>query len=248
MFSLISLELNDTTEGVLRFQLKALYERMPALFKNTPVVLNLNHLSKGSRTQFSMVKQLFLTFNIHVIAVRGGTASQQKDAIKAGLPVFHDNTKLTKNDVETKNWTEIFLPTKKSINLYSEEHVTGSIKKNSLLPCHEEKKTPVLYVNHPVRSGQQVYHTGDIVITSPVNTGAEILAGGNIHVYSALRGRALAGIDGDLSARIFCCRFEAELLSIGGHFKPITSKINKYWKKAVQIYLKDQLFQFEQLI
>ncbi len=56
------------------------------------------------------------------------------------------------------------------------------------------------------------------VVTAAVSPGAEIMADGNIHVYGALRGRALAGAGGDAEARIFCSRFEAELVSIAGHY------------------------------
>ena len=74
-------------------------------------------------------------------------------------------------------------------------------------------------MTEPVRSGTQIYARGaDLVITAAVSPGAEIIADGNIHVYGALRGRALAGADGDVDARIFCSRLEAELVSIAGRY------------------------------
>ena len=74
-------------------------------------------------------------------------------------------------------------------------------------------------VTQPVRSGTQIYARGaDLVVTAAVSPGAEIIADGNIHVYGALRGRALAGAGGDADARIFCSRLEAELVSIAGHY------------------------------
>jgi septum site-determining protein MinC len=70
-----------------------------------------------------------------------------------------------------------------------------------------------------VRSGTQIYARGtDLVVTAAVSPGAELIADGNIHVYGALRGRALAGASGDKGARIFCSRLEAELVSIAGHY------------------------------
>ena len=70
-----------------------------------------------------------------------------------------------------------------------------------------------------MRSGTQIYARGaDLVVTAAVSPGAEIMADGNIHVYGALRGRALAGAGGDVEARIFCGRFEAELVSIAGRY------------------------------
>jgi septum site-determining protein MinC len=74
-------------------------------------------------------------------------------------------------------------------------------------------------VTEPVRSGTQIYARGsDLIVTAAVSPGAELVADGNIHVYGALRGRALAGASGDDSARIFCTRLEAELVSIAGRY------------------------------
>lgn len=71
-----------------------------------------------------------------------------------------------------------------------------------------------------VRSGQQVYaRGGDLVVTQLVSNGAEVIADGSVHVYAPLRGRALAGAQGDTSARIYCQQFEAELVSIAGHYR-----------------------------
>ena len=72
----------------------------------------------------------------------------------------------------------------------------------------------------PVRSGQQVYARGrDLILTKLVANGAEVIADGSIHVYGALRGRALAGAQGDASARIYCHEFHAELVSIAGQYR-----------------------------
>jgi len=109
-------------------------------------------------------------------------------------------------------------------------------------PEHAQKNTtpshiPAKIVQHPVRSGQQIVAEGDLIILSMVSPGAEILAGGNIHVYGALRGRALAGINGDEQARIFCLKLEAELLSISGQYQ-IQDELDETWlKKSTQIYL-----------
>jgi len=74
-------------------------------------------------------------------------------------------------------------------------------------------------VTEPVRSGTQVYaRGGDLIVTASVSPGAELVADGNIHVYGALRGRAIAGASGDAAARIFCTRLEAELVSIAGRY------------------------------
>jgi septum site-determining protein MinC len=74
-------------------------------------------------------------------------------------------------------------------------------------------------VTEPVRSGTQIYAKGaDLVVVAPVSAGAELIADGHIHVYGALRGRAIAGAAGDIEARIFAQRFAAELVSIAGRY------------------------------
>ncbi len=95
-------------------------------------------------------------------------------------------------------------------------------------------------VTKPVRSGQQIYaQGGDLVVLAPVSHGAELLADGNIHIYAPLRGRALAGISGDESARIFCSSLEAELISVAGHYIINETLMQNYQQKPHQIYLEN---------
>jgi septum site-determining protein MinC len=77
-----------------------------------------------------------------------------------------------------------------------------------------------LLLETPVRSGQSVVFTeGDVTVLGSVGSGAEIVAGGSIHVYGALRGRAMAGVNGNSTARIYCQKIEAELLAIDGYYQ-----------------------------
>src|SRR3546814_13352445 len=72
----------------------------------------------------------------------------------------------------------------------------------------------------PVRSGQQVYADNrDLTVLTTVGAGAEVIADGSVHIYGALRGRALAGAQGNEKARIFCRAFHAELVAIAGNYK-----------------------------
>src|SRR5262249_40299951 len=81
-------------------------------------------------------------------------------------------------------------------------------------------KPSSLLLDSPVRSGQSiVFADGDVTVLGSVGSGAEIVAGGSIHIYGTLRGRAMAGINGNSSARIFCQRIEAELLAIDGYYQ-----------------------------
>jgi septum site-determining protein MinC len=85
----------------------------------------------------------------------------------------------------------------------------------------EAKPQPAsLLLESPVRSGQSVVFTeGDVTILGSVGSGAEIVAGGSIHVYGTLRGRAMAGTHGNPRARIYCQKIEAELLAIDGYYR-----------------------------
>ena len=77
-----------------------------------------------------------------------------------------------------------------------------------------------LMLDHPVRSGQSiVFPEGDVTVVGSVASGAEIVAGGSIHIYGTLRGRAMAGINGNAAARIYCQKIEAELLAIDGYYQ-----------------------------
>ena len=87
-------------------------------------------------------------------------------------------------------------------------------------PAPKEQQAASLMIENPVRSGQSVvFIDGDVTILGSVASGAEIIAGGSIHCYGTLRGQAMAGATGNPRARIFCHRFEAELLAIGGYYR-----------------------------
>jgi septum site-determining protein MinC len=87
-------------------------------------------------------------------------------------------------------------------------------------PVKKKQEPASLLIESPVRSGQSVvYIDGDVTVLGSVGSGAEIIAGGSIHVYGTLRGQAMAGATGNPRARIFCHRFEAELLAIGAYYK-----------------------------
>lgn len=99
-------------------------------------------------------------------------------------------------------------------------------------------QVPSLLIETPVRSGQTIINPdGDVIILGSVASGAEVIAAGSIHVYGALRGRALAGAYGNESARIFCRRFEAELIAIGGYYKVTEETETGLRQKPVQAWL-----------
>ncbi|MFG3447337.1 MULTISPECIES: septum site-determining protein MinC [unclassified Stenotrophomonas] len=94
-----------------------------------------------------------------------------------------------------------------------------------------------------VRSGQQLYAENcDLTVMATVGAGAEVIADGSIHIYGTLRGRALAGAQGNTTARIFCRDFHAELVAIAGHYKVLDDVPDTLRGKAVQVWLEqDQI-------
>ena len=114
-------------------------------------------------------------------------------------------------------------------------------------PAPEAPASETRVIDQPVRSGQQIYSRGDLIVLAPVSTGAELMAEGHIHVYSKLRGRALAGVRGDGDARIFCRDLDAELVSIAGHYRVAEDLPDALRGKAVHISLDGDAMQFTEL-
>jgi septum site-determining protein MinC len=97
---------------------------------------------------------------------------------------------------------------------------------------------PGMTVAAPIRSGQQIYaEQRDLTVLNTVGAGAEVIADGSIHIYGALRGRALAGARDNEKARIFCREFHAELVAIAGHYKVMEDIPADLRGKAVQVWL-----------
>ncbi|HEY5798496.1 MAG TPA: septum site-determining protein MinC [Bosea sp. (in: a-proteobacteria)] len=105
------------------------------------------------------------------------------------------------------------------------------------------KAAPSIVVTEPVRSGQSLIFTeGDVTILGSVASGAEVIAGGSIHIYGTLRGRAMAGTMGNAAARIFCRKLEAELIAIDGYYKTAEDLEPGLHGKAVQFWLEGETF------
>ena len=100
------------------------------------------------------------------------------------------------------------------------------------------RTVPSIIVTEPVRSGQSLMFEGDITVVGSVASGAEVVAGGSIHIYGTLRGRAAAGSMGDASARIFCRKLEAELIAIGGLYKTSEDLEPELRGQSVQLWLE----------
>jgi septum site-determining protein MinC len=108
-------------------------------------------------------------------------------------------------------------------------------------PAAQARASTSLLVESPIRSGQAIFHPdGDVTVLGSVGSGAEVMAGGSIHIYGTLRGRAMAGTSGDRKARIFCQHLEAELLAIDGFYRTAEDLDAELRSKAIQAWLADE--------
>jgi septum site-determining protein MinC len=107
-------------------------------------------------------------------------------------------------------------------------------------PAASKDEPTSLLIESPVRSGQAIYFPhGDVTVLGSVASGSEIVAGGSIHVYGTLRGRAMAGTKGDARARIFCRKNEAELLAINGYYRTAEDWDDAIRSHAIQSWLEN---------
>jgi len=190
-------------------------QRSPRFFLNAPVVLDLRGATNFAReVEFAEAKEILRRHTLTLIGVQNAAPSQGDAAAAAGLAGLAPNA------------TQPNRP-----------RPAQAAPAQDLSPPAPTKSR---LITQPVRSGTQIYaRGGELVVTAPVSPGAEIMADGNIHVYAALRGRALAGASGDAEARIFCSRLEAELVSIAGHYLVSDQIPSDYRGLPVQISLVD---------
>jgi septum site-determining protein MinC len=171
------------------------------------------------------------------VGVQNGTEEQNQGAINAGLSVF-PMWRAAKPIEEPPAAAEA-APKK------TDEPAAGEPTPTNAEPVQAEGAVSKV-VLQPIRSGRQVYaQKGDLVVLATVSAGAELLADGHIHVYGTLRGRALAGVEGDTSARIFCHSLQAELVSIAGHWLVREDMDDHLIGRSVQIYLNGDLLVIE---
>ncbi|MCE7029336.1 septum site-determining protein MinC [Jiella avicenniae] len=121
-------------------------------------------------------------------------------------------------------------------------------KAEPAIEVHAQRAASSIVITEPVRSGQSIiFPEGDVTILGSVASGAEVVAGGSIHIYGTLRGRALAGSVGNASARIFCRKLEAELLAIDGLYKMPDDMDPKHRGQPVVVWLEGDTIKAERL-
>jgi septum site-determining protein MinC len=192
-------------------------EQAPRFFTHAPFVIDLERAGLARSGDFTGLLRELRTRKLAVIGVQNGTIEQNAAAAAAGLMTLQGARE------------------------------TPAPEPKGAEPAAASPPASVL-IAEPVRSGQRILaDRGDLIVAAPVSAGAELIAHGNIHIYGPLRGRALAGVNGDLSARIFCQSLEAELIAIAGLYKTSEDLGPTVWKNRIQAFLEQDTLCVEPL-
>lgn len=212
-FTLTSLQILHSDLSELADQLEAKVKQAPNFFRHAPIVLDVHKLNREQQAELDLNKLKLILKSLQLVPVglQGAQSELQNKAMLEGFALISESRQ------EAKSQTQA--PT---ISVHTEQPFAGS---------------PTKIITQPIRSGQQVYAPhGDLLVLAPVSPGAELLADGHIHVMGPLRGRALAGMNGDQNAMIFCKSLEAELVSIAGQYQ-ISEGLKTLWKQPARIEL-----------
>lgn len=221
MLPMTVMELTCADPERIREQLAGKLSQSPAFFQHTPVVLSVEKLDEP-HLALERICAVCRAHKLLPVAVRGGGDPIKQSAWALGLGWFPPQ--------ETKARTLESVATSEPAAEASVAAPAGEVEAASGGRIHRGT----------VRSGQQITAPeGDLVVIGAVNAGAEVLAAGNVHVYGALRGRALAGIHGDVQAGIFCRELHAELLSVAGNYKRLEDIDPRLLGSSVQVRLTD---------
>lgn len=224
--TLVVLALTRYNAKGLVTQLKEKIDQAPQFFESSPLLINLDKLENPEdlKKPQALIKDC-RDLGLQPLGFSGVPEILQSSIAATGLPVL-----------PTPNERALKIPKAVAPEIQIERVVETVVER-----VVEEKlvQRQSKVITRPIRSGQQIYAEGaDLIVLSQVSEGAEVLADGHIHIYGTLRGRALAGVKGDESARIFCQQLEAELVSIAGNFVLQDSLPKNLHKKAAQISLQ----------
>ena len=209
-------------------QLDGQLARSPRFFDGRPVVVDMAALP-GLEAEFAGLLDGLAARGIRVIGIEGVDEAALGDGLQALPPVLSGGR-------------TVGLPV-----LVADAPEGVAADATAPAPAPEpppapEREPPALVLDRPVRSGQSVaFTTGDVTVIGSVASGSEVIAGGSIHVYGTLRGRAIAGLMGagpdGQRPRIFCRRLDAELLAIDGVYKTADEMDPKLQGRAVMVWL-----------
>ena len=247
-FPVLTLEPEQPLEGWFE-QLDALLEQSPAFFAKKSIVIDVAKLTleqsqlgellknvdrRGIRVMgLSGVDPSWATDELPPI-LAGGRATPQQPT-EAGATLAKDASSGTLIPSEESAFKDIA----KSLG---SDGAAGVASATPATPA-----APLILVE-PVRSGQSIYHPdGDVTVIGSVASGAEIMAGGSVHIYGTLRGRAMAGAYGEKRARIFCRRLEAELLSVCGVYLTAEEISANMQRQSIQAWLENETVKIARL-
>jgi septum site-determining protein MinC len=220
-FKLPLLRLLGTDMGAVAAELSAKAAELPQFFHNTPVIIDLQRLSStDASVEFPLLVGLLRGYGMFPVGVRGGTKAQNESAQMMELPILSGQF-VQKRPAQQK---------------------TPEISKPSV------KMAATKVITRPVRSGQRVYAPrGDLVVLANVSSGGEVIADNDIHIYGTLRGRAMAGVKGNLQAGVFCQVLYAELVAIAGRYRVYDDIAESLLGNAVHIFLENRTLKFENI-
>jgi septum site-determining protein MinC len=233
LLRLLGAEMDEVAE-----QLGAKVDQAPDFFRNTPVVIDLSALPSGAGDiQFPLLVGLLRGYGMIPVGVRGGNAGQNEAAEAMELAILGDSYVRRAKPGVTASARK---PDSRT-TADNPRQARPDVKKPAFASTYK-------LITQPVRSGQRVYAAGgDLSVVGAVSSGAELLADGNIHIYGPLRGRALAGLNGDPKTRIFCQDLQAELVCVAGHYRVSENIPEVLQGTPVQVFLDQEILRIERL-
>lgn len=229
---LAQMRIRSTDAAAVQAQLTARVAAAPALFERAALCLDLSPLDHDvSAAELRAILDSIRRTGLLPVGLAHGTAAVDALARELGLPV------LTQFRAQQSYGAAVA-----SVKAASQQPTPvppPPAPTPAPAPATEEiVAIPALMHHRPVRSGQRIYaRHRDLVVTSAVGAGAEVMADGCVHVYGTLRGRAMAGVRGEVSARVFCHDFHAELVSVAGVFRVFETIPPDLAGKPVQAWL-----------
>ena len=216
-------------------EMRSRVTRAPKLFARAAVILDFGGLpaTPDAATARALVEAL-REAGVLPVALAWGSSDNERLAIELGLPVLARFRAQYESVSDTSETATAPAP--------APQRQAGPAPAPAPAPvARADEAAPGLVQTAPVRSGQQLYaENRDLTVLSQVGAGAEVIADGSIHIYGPLRGRALAGAQGNARARIFCRAFHAELVAVAGHYKVLEDIPKDLHGKAVQVWLEDE--------
>jgi septum site-determining protein MinC len=215
-FNLLVLRLLDPRPETVLPALGDQFRRAPGFLRFAPIVIGLADLAVApEEVDFRGLIEGLHALEIVPIGTTGGSPQMRQAATAAGLPPLRA---VGGREPEAEAPAATAIPPAEAVPAPAPAAAPPAVQP-ATAPAFQGSGRSALVVTEPVRSGQRIYAEGaDLIVTATVNPGGEVIADGNIHVYGALRGRAIAGAQNDAEARIFALNFDPELIAIAGFY------------------------------